>query len=587
MNFVYDSANRLLSRSVEGLAVESRTFTNRGQLASVSFSTGLVGILPALVASFSYDAVGRETSRTYGNGLNTTSGYTRADNLITSITVAGKPELSFGYSYDSNKNVTAEQRGGSMALYSWNATFDAMDRLNSQNDGAQTRSWSLDLVGNTTAETLNGTAEARTLNDMHAPTAAGNKAYTYDSNGQMTTKPGYTLVWDARNHLVSSTGSAGVPPAAASVAYRYDAFGNRVSKGSTRYLLVDNQVVAEFTGGASKQYCYGAYIDEVLAEKGSAVAYYHRNRQYNTVALTDAVGAIVEQYSTDAMGRVKAFDAAATAKAAPTATTVLFTGRVWDAETGLYYFRARYFEVELGVFISRDPLGFVDGNSVYQGWFDKSFSLDPSGLITKYYSYAKDWSRNNNDNLDGKPDYEVCLFKLELNTTNDCKGTEYCCVGNIKINLVVTVEFSTDNPQSLGIKNSGIKFNPVTGPESQSPFQQVKPPMEDPKRKHIMFGSVYKSEISKKIKRFTNQSHVENVSFTNGNGNAYDKWDILIGLSKFECEGEIEEYLNMGWISSNHDKKFRGHMLIELTGPNDPNRPPIIYNGIMGTSPVN
>ena len=48
-----------------------------------------------------------------------------------------------------------------------------MDRLNSQNDGAQTRSWSLDLVGNTSSETLNGNAEARTLNDMHAPTTPG------------------------------------------------------------------------------------------------------------------------------------------------------------------------------------------------------------------------------------------------------------------------------------------------------------------------------------------------------------------------------------------------------------------------------
>ncbi len=374
VNFVYDAANRLLSRSPEGLAVESRTFTNRGQLAQVKLDA-------QVVADFAYDQVGRETSRTYGNGLNTTSGYSRADNLITSITVAGKPELSFGYSYDSNKNVTAEQRGGSMALYSWNATFDAMDRLNSQNDGVQTRSWGLDLVGNTTSETLNGTAEARTLNDMHAPTAAGNKAYSYDSNGQMTAKPGYSLVWDARNHLVSSSsiGSPGVPPAAA-VSYRYDAFGNRVSKGATRYLLVDNQVVAEFTGGASKQYCYGSYIDEVLAEKGSAVvAYYHRNRQYNTSALTDSSGAVLEMYSTDAMGRVKAFDAAATAKVAPTATTVLFTGRVFDAETGLYYFRSRYFEPELGVFVSRDPLGFVDGESVYQGWFSTNLTNDPNG----------------------------------------------------------------------------------------------------------------------------------------------------------------------------------------------------------------
>jgi RHS repeat-associated protein len=362
VNFVYDAANRLLSRSPEGLAVETRTFTNRGQLASVSLGApGSAGVTPSLIASFSYDPAGRETSCTYGNGLNTTSGYSRADNLITSITVANKPELSFNYSYDSNKNVTAEQRGGSMALYSWNATFDAMNRLNSQNDGVQTRSWSLDLVGNTTSETIDGNAEARTLNAMHAPIAAGNKAYTYDSNGQMTNKPNVTMVWDARNHLVQSVKSA------QSVGYKYDAFGNRVAKGSTRYLLVDNQVVAEFTGSASKQYCYGSHIDEVLCEQvvtpsppsPSLPSYYHRNRQYNTTALTDAVGAIVEQYSIDAIGRVKAFDAAATAKVAPTETTVLFTGRVFDTETGLYYFRARYFEPELGLFISRDPLVFV------------------------------------------------------------------------------------------------------------------------------------------------------------------------------------------------------------------------------------
>jgi len=82
------------------------------------------------------------------------------------------------------------------------------------------------------------------------------------------------------------------------------------------------------------------------------------------------------------MGRVKAFDAAGTAKAAPTATTVLFTGRVFDAETGLYYFRARYFEPELGVFISRDPLGFVDGYAVHQGWFMNKLFCDPHGNST-------------------------------------------------------------------------------------------------------------------------------------------------------------------------------------------------------------
>jgi len=87
------------------------------------------------------------------------------------------------------------------------------------------------------------------------------------------------------------------------------------------------------------------------------------------------------------MGRVKAFDSVAVVKAAPTATTVLFTGRVFDVETGLYYFRARYFESELGVFISRDPLGFVDGKSVYQGWFAAHYLIDPYGLRIFFIFY--------------------------------------------------------------------------------------------------------------------------------------------------------------------------------------------------------
>ncbi len=33
-----------------------------------------------------------------------------------------------------------------------------------------------------------------------------------------------------------------------------------------------------------------------------------------------------------------------------------FTGREWDPETGLYYYRARYYDPKIGRFISEDPL---------------------------------------------------------------------------------------------------------------------------------------------------------------------------------------------------------------------------------------
>ncbi len=58
-----------------------------------------------------------------------------------------------------------------------------------------------------------------------------------------------------------------------------------------------------------------------------------------------------------------------------------FTGRYLDGETGLWYFRARYFDSGLGRFVSRDPLGYVDGDSLYASYF-AALGVDPSGTKT-------------------------------------------------------------------------------------------------------------------------------------------------------------------------------------------------------------
>ena len=42
------------------------------------------------------------------------------------------------------------------------------------------------------------------------------------------------------------------------------------------------------------------------------------------------------------------------------------------------YFRARYYSPQLGQFISRDPLGYVDGMSQYRAYFVLG-GLDPMG----------------------------------------------------------------------------------------------------------------------------------------------------------------------------------------------------------------
>ena len=96
-------------------------------------------------------------------------------------------------------------------------------------------------------------------------------------------------------------------------------------------------------------------------------------------ALTDTSGNVVERYAYTAYGKTTILDGAG-AQIATSAynNPYTFTGRRFDSETGLFYFRARYYDAELGRFIGRDLLGYVDGMSLYAGYF-VSGSVDPEG----------------------------------------------------------------------------------------------------------------------------------------------------------------------------------------------------------------
>jgi RHS repeat-associated protein len=58
----------------------------------------------------------------------------------------------------------------------------------------------------------------------------------------------------------------------------------------------------------------------------------------------------------------------------------MFTGRRFDVETGLYYYRARYYNPYIGRFLQTDPVGYGDGINWYMYCKNNPLSLtDPSG----------------------------------------------------------------------------------------------------------------------------------------------------------------------------------------------------------------
>jgi RHS repeat-associated protein len=90
--------------------------------------------------------------------------------------------------------------------------------------------------------------------------------------------------------------------------------------------------------------------------------FYHDDGRGHIVALTDERGQVVERVSYDAYGRPTWMDPSGrplNVRSSPAGNPFLFTGRRFDPEAKLYYYRARSYHPTLGRFMQRDPMGML------------------------------------------------------------------------------------------------------------------------------------------------------------------------------------------------------------------------------------
>lgn len=127
----------------------------------------------------------------------------------------------------------------------------------------------------------------------------------------------------------------------------------------------------------------------------NAAYYYHFDGLGSVVALSNSDGDSCQSYEYSAYGQVAASD--------PNFLTnpYMFTGRRFDIETGLYYYRARYYNPHIGRFMQTDPVGYDDGINWYLYCANNPLAfVDPSGTLM----YPVPWDIN--DVCDVVPD--VC-----------------------------------------------------------------------------------------------------------------------------------------------------------------------------------
>jgi len=203
-----------------------------------------------------------------------------------------------------------------------------------------------------------------------------------DSNGNtLTSVTGSnttTYAWDFENRLTSVT----LPGTGGTVSFKYDPFGRRIYKSSlsgTSIYAYDGDNLIEETnssGAAIARYSQTQNIDDPLAMlRSGATSYYHADGLGSVTSLSNGAGVLAQTYTFDSFGRQ-------TASSGSLTNPFRYTGREFDTETSLYFYRARYYDPNVGRFISEDPTGFDGGDvNVYRYSFNQPVLLiDPSGL---------------------------------------------------------------------------------------------------------------------------------------------------------------------------------------------------------------
>ena len=329
--YEYDAIGRRTKMTVAGQSLVTYQYDAASRLTQVAQGSLVVGL--------GYDNAGRRTSLTYPNGTNTSYTYDNASRLL-SITHNGPSGVieALTYTYDTAGNRTSLTRT------------------------------------NGTASVLPTTVASAAYDAANEQTSFAGATLTYDQNGNLTDDGANTYVWDARNRLVSISGGV-------TASFSYDPLGRRISKTiggvTTQFLYDGNDIVQEIQSGAVvARYLRSLNIDEpfgILRQDGTY--FYLFDGLSSTVALTNQAGASTVQYSYEPFGKT-------TSSNLSFINPFQFTGREND-DTGLYYYRARYYSPSLQRFLAEDPLDIYGEDINLYGYAQNSPSNfnDPTGEI--------------------------------------------------------------------------------------------------------------------------------------------------------------------------------------------------------------
>ena len=396
MAFVYDANGNRKSLTTQDGKVTAYGYDKLNRLISL-VAPGNGGV------NRRYDRSGLVTQEDWQSGGRTVNEYDGAQRPVRiTLSQGGTPLSLIEYSYDNNGNRTEERINRPAGAQLTSYGYDELDRLTSTELAEGTTKvesvWTYDPAGNRQSEKVTTTVgsgtptsvtrgytyDARDRLSEITDTAAGTTTLGYDQQGNLKQKVqgGHTssYVWNVRDHLIQYSVDGTVLGR-----YQTDHEGLRVQKealdplnpqappSTVRTLWDEANAVQDrdASGNLLRRYEFIEGRPVMLSVNNGAVdglQYLHADALGSIIATTDTLsGAVKSETLYDAWGNP-------TKKTGESSNKFAYTGHQADAESGLYYFKARYYDPSTGRFISQDP---AEGKA-----------LEPESYHKYLYAYA-------------------------------------------------------------------------------------------------------------------------------------------------------------------------------------------------------
>ncbi len=394
-SFSYDPVNMLTEEDYADAKVK-RTYDAAGRLVEVHDSTSgdyafdydkagrlLRAVSPTGLVDYTHDDLGRTLTRQVAGQPAVNYAYDPLGNLSSATMLTH----SLNFSYDPRNQPTTVQRSNGVQS---NYSFDPAGRLLSlvhQNgtNVLNTQNYQYDEISNRTrfdndiAQTLTTPPVKNSFNEANQLLTSGDKSYQYDDNGNLTAEispAGRTdYHWDARNRL-----STIKQPSGETLSFIYDYTGMMLTQFDTlgttttsrSYVLDDltNVAYAFDQTGTGQSYLTGRGIDQHFASVSAGGHAQH--------ALTDAINSTVATVDENGLMNGQFYYEPYGQTTANGDYLFQYTGRV-PVIGNLYYYRARFYDVGVGRFLSEDKI-FTPYNNLYSyATGNPILFLDPTG----------------------------------------------------------------------------------------------------------------------------------------------------------------------------------------------------------------